>query len=153
VEIEQVEMTKLLGVTLHCKLSWSKHIDAGVDKMGRSLSIIMRCSAFLTPSTKHVLQALVLSYLTVVWSGATKKDGTQRANFNKMHVNLSWLKVEERLTSSLIIHQVIVQAVKLDLKNTIWNSRDCEATQTLAKTHTHAHTHTITYKHMDLLLW
>ena len=46
VEIEQVEMTKLLGVTLDCKLSWSKHIDAVVPKMGRSLSIIKRCSAF-----------------------------------------------------------------------------------------------------------
>ena len=32
-EIEQVEMTKLLGVTLDCKLSWSKHIDAVVAKM------------------------------------------------------------------------------------------------------------------------
>ena len=36
VEIEQVEMTKLLGVTLDCKLSWSKHIDTVVAKMGRS---------------------------------------------------------------------------------------------------------------------
>ena len=26
-EIEQVEVTKLFGVTLDCKLSWSKHID------------------------------------------------------------------------------------------------------------------------------
>ena len=40
VEIEQVEMTKLLGEKLDCKLSWSKHIDAVVAKMGRSLSII-----------------------------------------------------------------------------------------------------------------
>jgi hypothetical protein len=30
VDIEQVGMTKLLGVTLDCKLSWSKHIDATV---------------------------------------------------------------------------------------------------------------------------
>ena len=28
---------------------------------------------------------------------------TQRANMNNMHVNLSWLKVEERLTSSLLV--------------------------------------------------
>ena len=54
----------------------------------------------------------------ILWSGATKKDlgklqlaqnmaawlalgCTQRANINNMHVNLSWLKVEERLTFSL----------------------------------------------------
>ena len=40
VEIEQIEETKLLGLTLDCKLSWSKHIDVVVAKMGRSLSII-----------------------------------------------------------------------------------------------------------------
>ena len=58
VEIEQVDMTKLLVVTLYCKLSWSKHIDAVAAK-----SIIMRCSAFLkTLSTRQVLQALVLSH-------------------------------------------------------------------------------------------
>ena len=141
VEIEQVKMTKLLGETLDCKLSWSKHIDAVVAKMGRSLSIIKHCSAFITTlstrqvlqalvstfittlSTRQVLQVLVLSHLdygSVVWSGATKKDFrklqlaqnraaqlalgcTQRANINNMHVNLSWLKVEERLTSSLLL--------------------------------------------------
>ena len=77
VEIEQAEMTKLLGVTLDCKLLLSKNIDAVVAKMGRSLSIIKRCSAFLTTlSTRQVLQALVLlhlDYCSVVWSGATKK--------------------------------------------------------------------------------
>jgi hypothetical protein len=77
VEIEKVEMTKQLGATLDCKLSWSKLIDAVVAKVGRSLSIIKRYSAFLTTlSTRQVLQALVLSHLdhcSVVWSGATKK--------------------------------------------------------------------------------
>ena len=60
VSVEQVEETKLLGITLDCKLSWSKHIDSMVVKMGRGLAIIKRCSAFLTLlSTKQVLQALV----------------------------------------------------------------------------------------------
>ena len=76
--------------------------------------------AFLTTlSARQVLQALVLSHLdycSVVWSGATKKElkldqnraawltlgRTQKANINNMHVNLSWLKVEERLTSSIL---------------------------------------------------
>ena len=31
----EIEMTKLFGVTLDCKLSWSKHIDTTVAKMGR----------------------------------------------------------------------------------------------------------------------
>ena len=92
--------------------------------MGRSLSIIKPCSpSLITLSTRQVLQALVLShmdYCSVMWSGATKKDlgkvqlikdratrlalkCTRRANINDMHVNLSWLKVEERLTSSLLV--------------------------------------------------
>ena len=77
VEIEQVEVTKLLGVTLDCKLSWSKHIDTTVAKMGSSLSIIKRCSALTALSTRQVPQALVLTHLeycSVVWSGATKRD-------------------------------------------------------------------------------
>ena len=41
-EIEQVVMTKLLGVMLDCKLLWSKHVDTTVAKMWRSLSIIKR---------------------------------------------------------------------------------------------------------------
>jgi hypothetical protein len=92
--------------------------------MGRSLSMIKRRSIFLTTlSTRQILQALVLShvdYCSVMWPGATKRDlgkfklasnraarlglrCTQRANINIMHVNLSWLKVEERLTSSLLV--------------------------------------------------
>ena len=35
VAVEQVEVTQLLGVPLDCKLSWSKHIDSTVVKMGR----------------------------------------------------------------------------------------------------------------------
>jgi hypothetical protein len=52
-----------------------------------------------------------------MWSGATKRHFTvgpeqgspagpyctQRANINNMHVNLSWLKVEKRLTLSLLV--------------------------------------------------
>ena len=123
--MEHVEVTKLLRVTLDCKLSWSKHIDRTIAKMGRSLFIVKRCSTFLTAlSTRQVLQALVLSHLdncSFVWSGATKRGleklqlahnraarlalgCTQRANINNTHVNLSWLKVEERLTSSLLIY-------------------------------------------------
>jgi hypothetical protein len=61
---EKVEVTKLLGVTLGCTLQWSKHVDATVAKMGRSLSNIKCCSAILKIlSTKQVIQALVLPTL------------------------------------------------------------------------------------------
>ena len=37
VEIEQVEVTKLLGVTLDWKLSWSKHADTTIAKMVQNI--------------------------------------------------------------------------------------------------------------------
>jgi hypothetical protein len=37
-EIEQVEVSKLLGVPLDCKLSWSKHIDTTVATFLSALS-------------------------------------------------------------------------------------------------------------------
>ena len=104
-------VTKLLDITLDCKMSWSKHINSMVVNMGRGLSVIKRCSAFLTPHSKRqVLQALVLSYLDycpVVWSGAARKDlvklqlaqnrathlelhCNQRADINTMHASLTW---------------------------------------------------------------
>jgi hypothetical protein len=45
-----------LGVTLQCKLSWSKHVDATVAKMGKSLSIIKRCSSFLLKARGQYLE-------------------------------------------------------------------------------------------------
>ena len=122
VAVEQVEETKLLTVTLDCKLSWSQHIDSTVVKIGRGLAVIKRCSAFLTPhSKKQVLQALVLSnldYCPVMWSSAARKDRVklqlaqniaacfalhcnQMADINTMHASLFWLRVEKRLTASL----------------------------------------------------
>ena len=87
--------------------SWSKHTT--VAKMGRSLSIIKRWSAFLTTqSTRQVLVLSLLDYCSVVWSGATEglrkiAIGSEHESISLSHVNLSWLKVEERLTSSLLV--------------------------------------------------
>jgi hypothetical protein len=103
VEFEHVEATKLLEVTLVCKLSWSKHIDTTEAKMGSSLFIIKYCSSFLTAlTTRQVLQALVLSHLdycSLVWSVA-KKRGTLK-NYNWLRTGQhGWpLKVYRELTS------------------------------------------------------
>ena len=123
VAVEQVEETKLLGITLDCKLSWSKHIFSTVVKKGSGLYVIKILSAFLTPHSKEqVQQALVLSYLDycpVLWSSAARKDLVKlqlarnrvarhcnpRANINTMHASLSWLRVKERLTASLLFYK------------------------------------------------
>ncbi len=76
--IQQVKETKLLGITPDNRLSWSKHIDTIVKRMGKTLAVLRRCKTYLTPHlTKLVLNTLVLSHLDysqVTWANATKKD-------------------------------------------------------------------------------
>ena len=201
-----------------------KTFDALVAKMGRSLSIIvMLCllnntiskagpagPSFVTPWLlfSHVVRCNKTCKLQLAQNRAARMalGCTQGANINNMYVNLFWLKVEERLTSSLLLfmrgidmlnapsclskilahssdtnayptrhatrslftvpeqtmggtHYYIepwlhgtlfhINKLKFDLKNTLWNSGDCEATQTLAQTHTHTQH---TYIHMDLVM-
>ena len=86
-----------------------------VVKMGRSLS------TFLTPHSKKQV-SLILSYLEhcpFVWLSAGRKDivklqpaknraapfalhCNQRADINTLPASLSWLRVDERLTASLL---------------------------------------------------
>jgi hypothetical protein len=107
-----------------------------VAKMGRVLPMMRHFSAFLpSQSTRQFLQFLVLSYLDycpVVWSGAENKDigklklvqnraacialrCSLKVNVNNMHVNLSWLKVEERWTASLLVFVQGVDVLKVPI--------------------------------------
>ena len=123
-QIEQVNTIKLLGVTIDSSLSWSKHINNIVIKMGRGIGMARKCSGFITPSImKSVIHSLVLSnleYCPVIWSSATKLDlGKLQIAQNKaarlalgcpyrtsiiyMHENLNWLMVEQKLSVSLLM--------------------------------------------------
>lgn len=117
-------LLQLLGVTIDSSLSWTSNIKNIIVKMSRAISNLRRCAYFLTSSvTKQVIQALVLSqldYCSVVWSSASKTDLTKlqliqnraarlalrcpfRTSTSARHERLSWLKVEDRLTCTLIL--------------------------------------------------
>ena len=46
VAVEQVQETELLGIIFDNKLTWSKHIEKVINKMGKSLLTIRRCRDF-----------------------------------------------------------------------------------------------------------
>jgi hypothetical protein len=69
------------------------HIDISVVKMGRGVSVVKRCSAFLTQRST----VLVVQGLTVAQNKAERLalNWTHRTNIINMHDSLSWLRVEE----------------------------------------------------------
>lgn len=77
VPVEEVKITKLLGVTLDGLLTLSEHIENIISKMGKGICMIWKCFSYLTSSTlNQVIQSLVLSHLQycpVIWSSAKKK--------------------------------------------------------------------------------
>ena len=123
-KIKQVNEVKLLGIIIDNKLTWDKHIQRIVTKIGYILSMIRRCKKYLTPqSTNQVIQALVLShmnYCTVVWSNTSlgnirKMQLAQnkaarvalscgiRTNVGQMHDRLGWLDVKNRFLYLLMV--------------------------------------------------
>ena len=56
----------------------------------------------------------------------------QRADINTMHASLSWLRVEERLTASLLVY---IRNNGLEIPNSL-------SSQLLHSTDTHTHTYT-----------
>jgi hypothetical protein len=82
--------------------------------MGRSLSIIKCCSAFtinkagssfVTPGLqfRHVVRCYKEGPRKITIGSEQGITCTRSTNINNMHVNLSWLKVENRLTLSLLV--------------------------------------------------
>lgn len=124
VKVNQVRETKLLGVTLDERLSWSTQINKTIAKMGAGISVIKRCTKYLTNTSKRqVIQALILSnmdYCPVVWSNLAKDKIKKlqvaqnraarvvlncdiRTNVIAMHEALSWLTVKNRFLYSLLV--------------------------------------------------
>lgn len=69
--IQQVKETKLLGIILDNKLSWSKHNDNTVKGMGKVLAVVRRCRKYFT---SHILQLVLsalffsqLDYCQIIW--------------------------------------------------------------------------------------
>ena len=120
VEIEQVEVTKLLGVTMDCKLKMLMQQEKSVHS--KALLCLLSNTINKAGPTGPSFVAPGLLFSSVV---RCHKEGLCKGlwtlencnwlrtgqhgwplnvhSINNIHVNLSWLKVEERLTSSLLV--------------------------------------------------
>lgn len=72
VKVNQVKGTKLLGVTLHERLSWSTQINKTISKMGAGISVIKRGAKYLTNTSKNTSDTsinIVKTLITVLLYG------------------------------------------------------------------------------------
>lgn len=122
INIEQVNMIKLLGLTIDSSLSWSSHINNMITKIGKGICMTRKCLTFITPSIiKSVTHSLVLTHLEycpVIWSSASKSNMKKlqvaqnkvarlvlgcsyRTNIKYMHERLNWLTVKQKVSLHL----------------------------------------------------
>ena len=75
-DIERVQQTKFLGITLHQNLSWTAHINAINSKVSKTIGILYKARQYLEISTLRLLyNSLILPYLqycTIVWASTYK---------------------------------------------------------------------------------
>lgn len=69
VAVEPIEETRLLGVILD-KLSWVRHIDCLVVKLGRDISIFFDITL---DQTSLAESSLITSRLLFIWSNAPRR--------------------------------------------------------------------------------
>ena len=63
-DVERVQQTKFLGITLHQNLSWTAHINAINSKVSKTLGILYKARQYLEISTLRLLyNSLILPYL------------------------------------------------------------------------------------------
>ena len=115
-----------------CSLSWSRHINYIVSKMGRAIGIARKvCSFVARPLLRQIVQSLVLchlDYCSTVWSSAASGDLRKlqvvqnraarlvlgcplRSNVSRMHACLSWLTVENRLSlNTLVLFKTVMSS-------------------------------------------
>ncbi len=116
--IQQVKEVKLLGITLDNKVSWSKHIENTVKKMRRAVAVVRRWRQYFTFYIISFFSQL--DYCQIIWANASKKDLRKlqlvqnkaarlilrcpyRTNINRMHFDLKWLKVEDRMIAAILL--------------------------------------------------
>lgn len=120
--IEQVTETKLLGVTVDCKMTWDSQIKQILNKMGRSMAFVRHCRTCLSTRMRRTLvESIVLchlDYCSIIWSTTTEANLNKlqvaqnkaarlvlNCSFNmsigEMHNQLAWLRVKSRITFSL----------------------------------------------------
>ena len=116
IQIEQVEETKLLGVTLDSHLSWSTHINnqPSVDNQEMCWVLNVNLCGPGHPATGSVPSWLLCCCVVECsenglgkttspkWSGGALQC-RDRSDSLHMHKCLSWLMVEQRLLASLTL--------------------------------------------------
>ena len=76
--VEQVRISKYLGILLNDTLTWSDHVDLVCSKVNRALNLLRRLSWFLPRSLLLIyLKSYILlhfDYCDVVWSSCTQEE-------------------------------------------------------------------------------
>ena len=150
-ELESVETAKYLGLTLHKKLRWNKHVSSICTKAHQKRSFLQRtlrrCSRKAKIQAYKIYVLRIIMYASCVWnptgqsnSGLRKElesvqrkaarfvhsDWSYESSPTAMIKNLEWISTEQhrKIASIMMLHKIINKNIAIPMTILPKRSRD-----------------------------
>ncbi len=111
IELETVDVSKLLGVNIDCCLTWSNHLEIVSNKISKKLGVLKRLKHFMScEALIKIYNSIIFphfNYCCTVWAGAKNHSNISRLVKLQKRAGRIILNIQDITTASSIIFQTL----------------------------------------------